>query len=145
MTQVMEAAIREIAKVVADVSGIEQAPNYPPEGTAKNMIALTYPQNGNMEIASEGARHSLWDVNVDLLRRRIDMAKDMEALIELLDPIKDALAAEVSWNGGTVGDQFSNTIETFLSLKIEFIPEYDYQSVKYIGYRFTMIGVKFIE
>jgi hypothetical protein len=141
----IDSAIREIASVVEDVAGIEQAPTYPPEGTAKNMVALTYVQNGNMEIASEGARHSLWDVNIDILRRRVEMSKDMEALLSVLDPLKDALAAEVSWNGGTVGDQFDNTIETFLSLKIEFIPEYDYQSVKYIGYRFTMIGVKFIE
>lgn len=141
----LESAIKEIANVVGDVAGIEQAPNYPPEGTAKNLVALTYIQGGTMDIASDGARHGLWDVNIDLLRRRVDMSKDIEALTVLLDPLKDALAAEVSWDGSTAGDQFSNTIETFLSLKVEFVPEYDYQSVKYIGYRFTMVGVKFIE
>ena len=134
-------ACTEIALVAAGVSGIKRAPTYPPEGINESPYVLTYIQAGDMDIASEGSRHSLWDINCDLLVARKNMTDDMTKLVALIDPIKTAFAAEVSTNG----DQFNNSIETFRNLHVEFVPEFVYQSAQYIGYRFTLQGVKFIE
>jgi len=136
----MQDAVTQIAATVDAITGVTAAA-YPPEGTNRPLTALVYPQTGGMAIASDGNRHSLWDINIDLLRTRNNMADDMRTLVGVLDPIKNALAAEVS----TGGDQFSNTLETFLALRVEFIPDYVYQNVQYICYRFTMVSVKFIE
>lgn len=134
-------ACTEIARTVKEVVGIKNAPTYPPEGINESPYVITYIQAGDLDIASEGSRHSLWDINCDLLVARKNMAADMQKLVALLDPLKDAFAAEVS----TDGDQFNNSIETFRNLHVEFVPDYTYQAVQYVGYRFTLQGVKFIE
>jgi len=134
-------ACEEISAVAGQVTGIKRAPAYPPEGINESPYIITYIQAGDMDIASEGSRHSLWDINCDLLVARKNMAIDMEKLVSLLDPVKEAFAAEVSNNG----TQFNDSIETFRNLHVEFVPDYTYQAVQYIGYRFTLQGVKFIE
>jgi hypothetical protein len=141
MTTNLDTAVTEIAKVVNRVAGINAAPAYPPESMTESVFAITYIQAGDLDIASEGSRHSLWDINIDVLCVRNNLTRDMKKLLSILDPLKDAIAAEVS----SGGDQFTDSIETFRNLHCEFVPDYTYQGVQYVGYRYTMQGVKFIE
>lgn len=130
----------QIANVIANVTGIAQAPVNPGETMNIFPIAAIYLADGNLGVGATGTRKSLYNIVIDILTNRMDLAHDLEILDPFIDSIPLALLAEVSDNG----DRFSNTISTFTELRMNFIPNTEYAGVQMIGYRFIMVDVKIL-
>lgn len=140
MSEAIENAVTQIAAVVAGVSGIRAAPTYPRETENVDPFAVTYVTNGTLTAAPIGNRKTLFDVAIDMLIPRTDLARDMARILPYVDTIPAALMGEVS---GT-GDKFTSTIETFRAIDFEFLPAVDYAGVQHIGYRFILRDVKIL-
>lgn len=134
------AAKTQIMAVVAGISGIKQAPTNPNETQNDFPFAVGYLATGNLGAGAIGTRKSLYNIVIDLLTRRMDLAADLAALDPYIDSIPAALIAEVS-DGG---DRFSNTISTFDEITMQFIPMVEYAGVQMIGYRFILNQVKIL-
>lgn len=133
-------AITAIAASVASVSGIARAPSNPMENINEYPFALIYLLEGVVNDGPIATRKSLTSIAIDLLTVRRDVNLDMAILTPFLDTVPTALLTEMSYNG----DRFSNTIETFEQIRIEFMPLYPYAGVDMIGYRFIMENVKIL-
>jgi hypothetical protein len=133
-------ALTAISAVVAGVSGIKRAPDNPMENINEYPFALTYVMDGTLNIGPVGTKKSLLNIAIDLLTPRRDISLDMAILTPYLDSIPTALVSEISYSG----DIFSGTINTFGSLRLEFLPFYDYAGAQMIGYRFIMENVKLL-
>jgi hypothetical protein len=140
MTQAIEAAVTAIAGIVANVSGIRQAPTYPNETQNVDPFAVTYFLDGRIEAGAIGTKRNLINIRVDLLAPKNDLARDLAILTPLVDTVSLALVGQVS---GT-GQRFSNTISTFDTLRINYISDVDYAGVPMRGYSFTMENVKIL-
>lgn len=140
MTQPIEAAIYAISQVVAGVSGIVQAPNYPNETQSYGPFALTYFQNGTAEGGPIGTRRNLINISIDVLIFRDNLPAALATLTPLIDLVTFALMAEVSGSG----QRFTNTISTFDKISIQLLPMVEYAGKNTIGYRFTMMNVKLL-
>lgn len=138
--QPVNKALIEIAKTVSDLEGVKLAPTFPPEGISQTPAAIIYVLEGRHEARSIANRHGFYNIAIDILARRNNQSRDMETLTPYLDLVPQACLDEVSDDG----DQFNNTIETFAAVVTNFIPEYQYQDVQYIAYRFVLEDVKFI-
>lgn len=134
------AALTAISATVAGVSGIKSAPDNPQENINEYPFALTYVMDGTLNIGPIGTRKSLLNISIDLLTVRRDISLDMAILTPYLDSIPHALASEISYTG----DRFSNTLETFEKITLQFLPFYDYAGAQMIGYRFIMENVKLL-
>lgn len=132
------AAIPKIAEVMASVTGIEAAPSYPTETRSEQLFAIVYPQRGEVNVGPIGTRKGLDSISIDVLKLRTTLEVDMEILLPLWEAVPFALINEISYNG----DRFTNTIQTFEKVVREFMPLYEYDKVRCIGYRFTMENVK---
>lgn len=130
----------QIALVVSQVSGIQQAPTNP-QGTMNVFpFVVTYLTSGNLGAGAQGTRKSLYNVAIDVLTNRIDLANDLAILQPFVDSVPAALIAEVSDNG----DRFGGTISTFDEITMQFIPMVKYAEVECIGYRFILNNVKIL-
>jgi len=134
------AAKTQIALVVAGVTGIAQAPTNPNETQNIFPVAAIYLSSGNLGAGAIGTRKSLYNVVIDVLTNRIDLAHDLTILDAFIDTIPAALLAEIS-DGG---DRFSNTISTFDQITMQFLPTVDYAGVQLIGYRFILNNAKIL-
>ena len=135
-------AINEIAKVLRTVTALKNVQEYPPEQMNYDLYAVVYPNNGSIDISPTGTRETLHNINIDVLRQRTDLARDMMVLYPLIDSIPNALMLEVSYNSsGTPGSQFNDSIETFGNLSYSLIQS-DYGGTPVIGYRFIMEETK---
>lgn len=140
MTQAFEAALAQIMTVVSNVNGIAQAPPNPNETQNVYPFAVGYLMTGELGAGPIGTRKSLYNVAIDVLTVRMDLAKDLALLLPFIDTIKDDLLAEVSDGGG----RFNNTISTFEKISILFLPKIDYAGTQMIGYRFTLNDLKIL-
>ena len=140
MPQPFEKALTQIAYVISNVAGIHQAPERPGETQNDYPFAAIYLTTGNLGLGAIGTRKSLYNIAIDVLTARLDLARDLEILNPFLDTVVDALVAEVSDDGG----KFENTISTFDEITMQFIPRVDYAGVQMIGYRFVMSNVKIL-
>jgi hypothetical protein len=135
-----QTAIAAVAAVIDGITGIEDAPTYPPETTGLTIFAVTYLTRSEVNIGPVGTRKQLANISIDLLKVRSDIALDLEVLLPYTDSIPNALLTEMSYSG----DRFSNSMETFEKLTTEFMPLYVYGSVQMVGYRFTMENCKLL-
>ena len=140
MTQAIEAAITAISGVVAGVSGIVAAPNYPSDIQSDGPFAAIYLSTGTLALGAVGTKRDLINITVDVLVRRTDLASNLATLTPLIDTVSLALANEVSGSG----QRFSGTISTFESIQLSLLPNIDYSGVQHIGYRFNMQNVKIL-
>jgi hypothetical protein len=140
MTQTIAGAVTAVAAVIGGISGIEAAPATPPENTGLTLFAVTYLSSSEVNIGPIGTRKHLASISVDLVKVRRDLSLDIATLLPYTDSIPQAMLQEFT----DAGDRFSNTMETFEKLTIEFMPIYEYQKVQMIGYRFTMENVKLL-
>lgn len=140
MTQTVPNALTAIATKLAGISGLAASPAYPPETMGETTFAITFVLDGQMDSANAGASATLLNIAVDVLTVRNDLAQDMARLAAFLDSVPLALLGEVRASE----DQFSNTIETFSGIAIEYLPSVDYAGVQCVGYRFTMQNVKLL-
>ena len=135
-------AINEIAKVLKTVNALKSVQEYPPEQMNYDLYAVVYPNSGAVDISPTGTRETLHNINIDVLRQRTDLARDMTALYPLIDSVPHALMLEVSYDSdGTAGSQFNDSIETFGNLSYSLIQS-DYGGTPVIGYRFIMEETK---
>lgn len=130
----------QIMAVVANISGIKQAPTNPGETMNDYPFAVGYLANGNLGAGAVGTRKSLYNIVIDLLTRRINLPDDLALLDPFIDAIPAALIAKVSGDG----NRFESTISTFDEITIHFIPMVKYAEVECIGYRFVLNNVKIL-
>lgn len=133
------AAKTQIAAVVANVTGIHQAPANPNETQNDFPVAVIYLQTGNLGAGPIGTRKSLYNIAIDVLTPRLDLANDLAILDPFVDTVPAALIAEVS----SGGDRFSGTISTFEEITMQYIA-LDYAGVPVRGYRFVLNNVKIL-
>lgn len=140
MTQAIEAALAQISSVVGAVSGIRQAPTYPNETQNIDPFAVTFLVDGQIHAGPIGTKRDLLNVRVDVLLPKVDLPRDLATLTPLVDTVSLALVGEVSGSG----QRFGNTISTFDTLRITYLPDVDYAGVPMRGYSFVMENVKIL-
>lgn len=138
--QPMEIVILKISEVVAGVSGIVQSQPNPKEKQNVYPFAITYPADGDIAMGATGTRKSLDNIVVEVMKSRVDLPRDLAAMVQFYDTVPAALIAEVSGNG----NRFDGTISTFGNIRRQFVPGVDYAGVILIGYRFIMQDVKIL-
>jgi hypothetical protein len=137
--QTLTGAIEAVAKVVAEVSGVDSSPAYPQFNISDRIFALNYVMTSEVEISETGTKMHLALIASDLVTPIVDVVNnDLEEILELVDDISTALITEAT----TGGDMFSGAIDTFSFLRIEFLPNYIYANTQYIGYRIMLEDVK---
>jgi hypothetical protein len=142
MTQDLETAIPAIATVVVSVSGVNAPSAIPSDNASEYPFAMVYLLEGEVGNDIEGQIVDLHNIAIDLLvPREWDLTESLPVLHPILDDLKVALFTEVTTAGG---GHFDNTVDTFATLRILFLPEYQYAGIEMIGYRLVMEGVKMV-
>ena len=137
--QTLKGAVTAVAAVVAGVSGVDASPAYPQFNISDRIFALNYIMTSVIEISETGTKQHLAMIACDLITPLTDAAnEDIEVVLGLIDSISTALITEAT----SGGDMFSGALDTFTNLRIEFLPNYIYQNVQYIGYRIMLEDVK---
>lgn len=139
MSEALETAVDAIVAVLRNVSGLKQVPINPPEQLNVDTFAVVYPFSGSIDIGPIGTRKALHVIAIDVLTRRIDLARDIARVKPFIDTVSAALISEVSGSG----DQFSDTIETFGRLSYSWLST-DYGGTAVVGYHFLMEDVKIL-
>ena len=141
MIQPIEGAIIEIAKVVKTVSGIIDAPTYPPDTMTYSPFAITYLGNAHFDNGPIGTRRDIFAINIDVLIPNRKLDQDLAVLTPLHDPIHAALQAQIRDNGG----KFNNSVQAWDGgLTISYLPKVDYAGLDCRGYRYEMLGIKIL-
>lgn len=133
-------ALSGIATVVSGVTGIKKTDQPPVDVESEYPFSVVYFVSGNVAAAPVGTKKNLFNVAVEVLTKKIKLANDLALVNPFLDSVPLALIGEVSVGGG----QFGHSIETFDNVTIEFLPDYPYNNVPMIGYRFIMNNVKIL-
>ena len=137
--QTLTGAVTAVAGVVAGVSGVNASPAYPQFNISERIFALNYVMTSVVEISETGTKQHLAMIASDLITPLTDAAnEDIEVILGLIDSISTALITETT----SGGDMFSGAMDTFTNLRIEFLPNYVYQNIQYIGYRVMLEDVK---
>lgn len=140
-TQTLDAALTAIAAVTASVSGVNAAPAFAVFNVRENVFALHYAMTSSMEVVATGSFMELALIACDVLTPFADAVNtDLQEILQI------AVAIRLAWMSETVsgGDMFSNTINACALTRIEFLPNYIYGNVQYIGYRVMMEDTKLI-
>ena len=134
MTQ--QAAILAVVDIVGAISGIQEAPDYPPENISVFPFAVAYPGDGEHIVGtlvnSTGERKFLGQIVVEVHVARADLPSAVQSSIGFGDSVPNALLKNPTLNG---------TVSTFQSITQTF-GELDWDEVKTLGYRFIINGVK---
>lgn len=131
-----ENAILAVQAIVGALSGINGAPNYPPEQINDFPFAVAYPGDGEHRVGTlvnnTGERKFLGQIVLEVHVSRADLPSAVQASIGFGDTIPNALLKDPTLNG---------TVETFASVTQTF-GELDWDQTKTLGYRFILNGVK---
>ena len=138
MTQDFTTAVTEVAEVVAAVAGIGAAPANPQDNINERIFALTYLMSSMTAISETGTMQHLATIAVDILTPHSNTEQNIAALLPIVDLVDAALLTEIT----TTSRFFDGSIDTFQTLRWEFLPVYIYSSVDCIGYRAMLEGVK---
>lgn len=141
MSEKLELALAQIALVVSGVSGIQQAFTYPRDEQNIFPFAAIYVATGNIGVGPIGTRKSLTNINIDVIKNRLDLGADLAILAPFLDTVPTALIAQISGTGA----RFNATISTFTQVNYVFVPVLEYSTVPCIAYRFVMQDVKILQ
>ena len=136
MTKSIDDACKEIQNIVSAVSGIEFAPDYPPDQVNRFPAAIVFAGSGTVTKEGAGAIRGLHQITLELHYQAKNRARAVAALNPLARLIYRALMDD---------DNFSlnSTVDTINSIDYEFGP-LGYDSTDTIGYTFS-IDVKIIE
>jgi len=138
MTQDFTTAAAEIAEVVAAVAGIGAAPATPQDNINERIFALTYLMSATTEISETGTMMHLGTFAIDILTPHTNTGENIAALLPIVDLVDTALLTEIT----TISRFFDSSIDTFETLRWEFLPVYIYSNVDCIGYRAMLENVK---
>jgi hypothetical protein len=129
-------AIAQVQTTVLTVTGIKAAPSVPPEQLSGEFpFSVAYPGEGNWTEAVAGLKQILAAIVVEIHFQRGDLPSDVTAALGYGDSIPNALFKKL----GT--DKFGGTISAFSNIRYTF-GSMDWGSIKTIGWRFFLEGVK---
>lgn len=138
MTQNFTTAVAEVAEVIAAVAGVKAAPANPAENINEPVFALTYLMTSTTEISETGTMMHLATIASDILTPRTILSENIAALLPIVDLIDTALITEIT----TISAFFDGSIDTFGTLRWEFVPFYPYSGVEMVCYRVMLENVK---
>jgi hypothetical protein len=139
MTEALDNACTKIAQTLANVAGLKSVPINPPETMSYDTFAVVYPSSGVYNIGPVGTRKGLHNIAVDILTRRVDLARDLARLKPLIDLVANAISQEFSYGG----DRFDNSLQTMEQIPYSYI-ERDYAGVSVIGYHMSIDNAKIL-
>jgi hypothetical protein len=141
MADELKTLMAGIATVVGATTGIRVATSTPNETPPADPFAIIFELEGSAVVGTMGARKTLDNIAVDVLKQRKDLPRDIAALNSYLDSIPRAMIGEITEGGGKFGVP---TFQTFSGVHKIFLPSIEYGGVQYIGYRFVMQDCKFL-
>jgi hypothetical protein len=124
--------IQAIMDAVAQVSGIREAPDYPPEQLSDFPFAVAFPSEGTHNFGVVGERMFLGNVILEVHVSRVSLPLAVENSIGFGDTIPNKLMTDPTL-GGTC-DTFENIAQTF--------GELNWGDTQTLGYRFTLVNIK---
>ena len=85
--------------LIANVSGLLTAFDYPPDSLPDELVMLTYYGGGTAELQSEGMVKQLFSVTCEFHVFRKDLSRDVRLLMDNIDNIRDALTGDPTLGG----------------------------------------------
>lgn len=126
--------VTEIQTEVAKVSGILQAPTYPPEKMSEYPFSVCYPDNGRITPETRGATKGLHYIVIEVHLARKLLPTTVESAIRYIDLVPEEL-----WK--SVFDSEFSSFDTFGAISYE-LASMEWAGVETIGVRFTIEDVK---
>jgi hypothetical protein len=130
--------IQAIMDIVAQVSGIREAPDYPPEQLSDFPFAVAFPSEGTHYFGVVGERKFIGNVILEIHVSRVSLPNAVENSIGFGDSIPNALMAFTKTAGAL---PFNGTADTFESIAQTF-GELNWGDTQTLGYRFTITNIK---
>lgn len=129
--------IQAVMDIVGAVTGIREAPDYPPEQLSDFPFAVAFPGEGTHSFGVPGERLFLGNVILEVHVSRASLPLAVENVIGFGDTIPNALmnftaAGNLPLNGTC--DTFENVTQTF--------GELNWGDTQTLGYRFTITNIK---
>jgi hypothetical protein len=130
--------IQAVMDIVGAVSGIREAPDYPPEQLSDFPFAVCFPGEGTHSFSVPGERLFLGNVILEVHVSRVDLPVAVQNSIGFGDTIPNALmkftvtTGSLPLNGAC--DTFENVTQTF--------GELGWGDTQTLGYRFTITNIK---
>jgi hypothetical protein len=131
----VQSAIAEIQNVVGALTGIQDAPDYPPDQINAFPFAVCYARSGTHDIGPPELKTSLHNIVIEIHTSRQDLPFSVESVVGYIDSVPNALFAKLQ--SATPFTAF----ETWGATRYEFGP-LDWGGVPTIGIRFTLEQVK---
>lgn len=130
----IQAAIEAVNDIIlANVTGVKGALDYPPDSLPEELVMLTYYGGGTSETQSSGMTKDLFDIISELHVFRKDLPRDMRLLMENLDDVRDALHTDPTLNA---------TVSTFGYVEITPPMPADYNGMQTLMMRYILKNVK---
>jgi hypothetical protein len=124
--------IQAVMDIVGAVSGIREAPDYPPEQLNDFPFAVAFPGEGTHQFGVAGERKMLANVVLEVHVSRIDLPSAVENSIGFGDTVPNALMNNVTLNG--TADTFESILQTFGVL--------NWGDTQTLGWRFILTNIK---
>lgn len=130
--------IQAVMDIVGQVSGIREAPDYPPEQLSDFPFAVAFPGEGDHRFGVPGERLFLGSVILEIHVSRVDLPVAVQNAIGFGDTIPNALMKFVKTPGALplngAADVFEDILQTF--------GELNWGDTQTLGYRFTITKIK---
>jgi hypothetical protein len=136
MTKSIDDACKEIQTIVLAVSGIQAAPDYPPDKISQYPVSVCFAGSGIVTKEGAGVIRGLHQITLELHYQAKNRARAVEVLNPLARLIYRALFNDSNFS-------LNSTVDTINEISYEFGP-LGYDSVDTIGYTFS-IDVKIRE
>lgn len=128
MAKTLTDAITQIQTIVGAISGIKQAPIYPPEKMSEFPFAIAFPGAGTITTESAGTKRGLHQISLEIHTARKNMAQDVETVIGYGETVANAILGNLTLNG---------SVDTVNGISYEFGP-LGYDTTPTLGYKFTI-------
>ena len=130
----LQGFIDEVIAEVANVNGIRQAPNDPPEKISAWPIAVVYSTSGVAKNAPAQTMTTLDDVTIAVLVPLVDMARKVALLLPFRESVPMAINSKLMSTGYTNAQTFGDITHTFGPV--------DWAGMECFGWLFTIKSVK---
>jgi hypothetical protein len=135
MTNIAD-VILEIQTEIAKISGIQQAPQYPPDKLTEYPFAVCYPDNGRITTETKGATKGLHNIVIEIHLARKLLNETVKKAIQYIDLVPEELFSSL------FNSEFTPTkFQTFGAVRYEFVAM-EWNGVDTLGLRFVMEDVK---
>ena len=132
----LQDAIDQIVTTVKAVANVRYVPNYPPDQLPSGVSVIPFPSTGVFSFNTPEDLRGVHEVQVLVLVPHRDTARDLKTLSPMIDAIPLALMSQLRT------DQLGGTVDLFSAVRYEQAPELLVNDIKYIGYQFTIEGLK---